>query len=194
MGLLVVLVLAVVIARKQAAGEAWRVPLLPEDEIEARIPEALARLDKLEATDQRKSSGQLAGQIVGALLYMAVFGAVISYAMQCLSFILLRRRLPNIARPYRSPVGRWGAGIAGVIALVSLYSNADYRPGVYGTLIYFVLGIVYFAVAGRKRLVLSPEEELALTSGEHGHPETEGYGTTHVTDIPAADQAVAEDR
>jgi ethanolamine permease len=69
---------------------------------------------------------------VGALLYMAVFGAVISYFMQRLSFILLRRRLPNIARPYRSPVGQWGAGIAGVIALVSLvslYSNADYRPG-----------------------------------------------------------------
>jgi ethanolamine permease len=131
---------------------------------------------------------------VGALLYMAVFGAVISYFMQCLSFILLRRRLPNIARPYRSPVGRWGAGIAGVIALVSLYSNADYRPGVYGTLIYFVLGIVYFAVAGRKRLVLSPEEELALTSGEHGHPETEGYGSTHLTDIPAADQEVAKER
>jgi len=143
-----------------------------------------------------KSSGQLAGQVVGALLYMAVFGAVISYFMQCLSFILLRRRLPNIARPYRSPVGEWGAGIAGLIALVSLislYSNPDYRPGVYGTLIYFLLGIVYFAVSGRKRLVLSPEEEFALTSGEHGHPETEGYGTTHVTDIPAADQTVAKE-
>jgi ethanolamine permease len=143
-----------------------------------------------------KSEGQLAGQIVGALLYMAVFGAVISYFMQCLSFILLRRRLPHIARPYRSPVGEWGAGIAGVIALVSLvslYSNADYRPGVYGTLIYFLAGILYFAIAGRHRLVLSPEEEFALTSGEHGHPETEGYGTTHVTDIPAADQAVAKE-
>jgi len=93
---------------------------------------------------------------------------------------------PNIERPYRSPVGVWGAAVAGVIALISLislYSNVDYRPGVYGTLIYFVLGVAYFAIAGRHRLVLSPEEEFALTRGEHGHPEREGYGSTRVTDI-----------
>jgi ethanolamine permease len=127
-----------------------------------------------------------AGQIVGALLYMAVFGAVISYFMQCLSFVLLRRKYPDIRRPYRSPVGEWGAAVAGLIALVSLislYSNEDYRPGVYGTLIYFVLGVVYFAVSGRNRLVLSPEEEFAVTRGEHGHPEREGYGSTRVADI-----------
>jgi ethanolamine permease len=63
---------------------------------------------------------------------------------------------------------------------VSIFLNSSYRPGVYGVAIYFVLGVVYFAVAGRHRLVLSPEEEFALTQGEHGHPETEGYGTTHV--------------
>jgi ethanolamine permease len=139
--------------------------------------------------------GGAAGQIVGALLYMAVFGAVVSYAMQCLSFILLRRKLPRIERPYRSPVGEWGAGIAGaiaVISLISLYSNSTYRPGVYGTLIYFVLGIAYFAIAGRHRLVLSPEEEFAMTRGEHGHPEREGYGTTHVTDIDAEAAAPRE--
>jgi ethanolamine permease len=116
--------------------------------------------------------------------------------MQCLSFIMLRRRLPHIVRPYRSPVGEWGAGIAGAIALVSLislYLNSDYRPGVVGTLVYFVLGIAYFAFAGRHRLVLSPEEEFALTSGEHGHPEIEGYGKTHVTDIPATGQEPVRD-
>jgi ethanolamine permease len=132
------------------------------------------------------AGGLVAGQIVGALLYMAVFGAVISYAMQCLSFILLRRNLPNITRPYRSPVGVWGAGIAGVIAviaLISLYANEAYRPGVVGTLVYFAIGILYFALVGRHRLVLSPEEEFALTLGEHGHPETEGYGKTSVAEI-----------
>ena len=130
----------------------------------------------------------VAGQVVGALLYMAVFGAVISYAMQCASFIQLRRKLPNIERPYRSPVGVWGAGIAGVIAvisLISLYANETYRPGVVGTLIYFLVGILYFALVGRHRLVLSPEEEFALTAGQHGDPAAEGYGKTSVADIKA---------
>jgi ethanolamine permease len=132
--------------------------------------------------------GELAADVVAAVLTMAVFGAVISYAMQCLSFILLRRKLPEIERPYRSPVGVVGAGIAGLIAvvsLVSLYLDESYRPGVVATAIYFVLGILYFAIAGRKRLVLSPEEEFALTKGEHGHPETEGYGKTHVGEVQA---------
>jgi len=125
-----------------------------------------------------QQGGELAGKVVGALLYMAVFGAVISYAMQCLSFILLRQKMPHIQRPYRSPVGEWGAAIAGIIAivsLVSLYGNADYRPGVVGTLVYFVLGLLYFAIAGRHRLVLSPEEEFALTKGERGIPDEAGF-------------------
>ena len=135
-----------------------------------------------------KSGGRFAGQIVGAVLVMSVFGAVISYFMQCLSFILLRIRLPHIQRPYRSLVGIPGAAIAGIIALislVSLYLTDTYRPGVVGTLIYFVLGILYFAIAGRHRLVLSPEEEFALTRGERGHPEVEGYGKTHVGEVEA---------
>jgi hypothetical protein len=41
--------------------------------------------------------------------------------------------------------------------------------------------LIYFAIAGRKRLVLSPEEEFALTKGERGVPEV-SYGTS------AADQ------
>jgi ethanolamine permease len=121
-----------------------------------------------------------------ALLTMAVFGAVISYFMQMLSFIMLRRKLPNIARPYRSPLGIWGAAIAGIIALVSLvslYLDKTYRPGVVGTAIWFVLGLIYFAVSGRNKLVLSPEEEFALTQGEHGKPQEEGYGTTHVGEV-----------
>ena len=116
----------------------------------------------------------LGAQIVAALLNMAVFAAVISYVLQMTSFVLLRQKLPNIARPYRSPWGVPGAVVAGVlaaIALISIFLNEGYRPGVYGVAIYYILGVVYFAIAGRTRLVLSPEEEFALTRGEKGVPQ-----------------------
>jgi ethanolamine permease len=131
---------------------------------------------------------QYEGTAGAALLSMAVFGAVISYFMQMVSFIRLRSKMPNIERPYRSPVGVFGAALAGLVALVplvALFINDAYRPGVYGVAIWFVLGILYFALSGRNKLVLSPEEEFALTQGEHGHPEEEGYGKTHVADTQA---------
>jgi ethanolamine permease len=109
------------------------------------------------------------GTVGAALLSMAVFGAVISYFFQCVSFVLLRRRLPNIERPYRSPLGEWGAIVAAVIALISLVAlfwNDDYRPGVYGVAVFYLVAVAYFALAGRHRLVLSPEEEFAMDHHE----------------------------
>jgi ethanolamine permease len=138
---------------------------------------------------------QYTGTAGAALLRMAVSGTVISYFMQMLSFIRLRRNMPNIQRPYRSPVGIFGAAVAGLIALISLvalFLNDAYRPGVYGVAIWFVLALLYFALSGRNKLVLSPEEEFAMTRGEHGHPETEGYGTTHVADTTATDTTVPD--
>jgi ethanolamine permease len=119
--------------------------------------------------------------IGGTLLNMAVFGAMLSYALQGLSFILLRVRMPHIARPYRSPLGNVGAAVTILIALVTLYyqlKDPVYQKGVFGAAIWYILGILCFALVGRHRLVLSPEEEFALTKGAHGHPETEGYGKT----------------
>ena len=55
------------------------------------------------------------------ILSMAVFGALIAYAMQCLAFIMLRVKYPNIERPYRSPLGIPGALIALIISLATLY-------------------------------------------------------------------------
>ncbi len=125
-----------------------------------------------------------------ALLTMAVFGAVISYVMQMVAFVLLRRNKPDIERPYRSRLGVGGAVVAAVIAavsLISLFFNPDYRPGVVGVAIWFVLAIAYFAIAGRHKLVLSPEEEFATTGGQHGaHLESEGYGHTRVSDIDSS--------
>ena len=81
---------------------------------------------------QQKTLGRA---IVAALLNMAVFAAVISYIMQMTSFVMLRQKLPNIERPYRSRWGVPGAVIAGALAatsLIAIFLNSAYRPGVYG--------------------------------------------------------------
>lgn len=103
--------------------------------------------------------------IGGTLLNMAVFGAMISYGLQAISFIRLRRKLPHIERPYRSPLGIPGAWITLAIAAVTLIvqlRDPVYQNGVYGAAIWYLLGIGYFAVYGRKTLVYSPEEAFAI--------------------------------
>jgi ethanolamine permease len=110
--------------------------------------------------------------IGGTLLNMAVFGAMISYAMQGLSFIVLRNRMPNITRPYRSPVGVPGATVTIVVAVVTIYFQLQdpvYRNAVYYVAAFYALGLLYFALYGRNQLILSPEEEFALSRGEKGH-------------------------
>lgn len=115
------------------------------------------------------SSADRGSVIGGTLLNMAVFGAMISYIMQAISFILLRTRYPNILRPYKSPFGILGAALTVILALITIWfqlSDAVYRAGVIGVAIWFAIGIIYFAIFGRHRLVLSPEEEFAISRGE----------------------------
>jgi ethanolamine permease len=115
------------------------------------------------------------GSPVGAvLLNMAVFGALISYVMQALAFVLLRRRFPHLHRPFRSPVGTAGAVVALVICVVTLvflFLNPDYRNGVFGAAAWYLLGLLYFAAYARKRLVRAPEEQFAIERGG-AEPET----------------------
>ena len=124
---------------------------------------------------QRRSGATDRG---GAAEHGGVRGGDLVHRCRCISFILLRRKLPNIERPYRSPWGVAGAVIAGVIAVVSLVSiflNEAYRPGVYGVAVVLrPRRDLYFAIAGRHRLVLSPEEEFALTAGRAGRSRAGG--------------------
>jgi len=111
--------------------------------------------------------GADAGAVIGGtLLNMAVFGATISYGFQAISFILLRKNLPHIERPYRSPLGVPGAFVTLVIAIVTLVMQLQdpvYRVGVYCAAIWYAVGLVYFAVYARNHLVHSPEEEFATS-------------------------------
>jgi ethanolamine permease len=103
--------------------------------------------------------------IGGTLLNMAVFGAMCSYIAQAVSFILLRKHHAHIERPYKSPFGNPGAWITLIIAFVTIFyqlSDSTYRSGVIGVAIWFAVAILYFALVGRHRLILSPEEEFAL--------------------------------
>ncbi|MEQ1671426.1 MAG: ethanolamine permease [Hyphomicrobium sp.] len=107
--------------------------------------------------------------IGGTLLNMAVFGAMFSYIMQGLSYIQLKRKFPNIERPYKSPLGVFGAALTVIIGLVTIYMQLQdpmYITGVLWVAAWFAIGIVYFALIGRHKLILSPEEEFAMSKGE----------------------------
>jgi ethanolamine permease len=100
---------------------------------------------------------------------MAVFGAMFSYILQAVSFILLRKNQPHMVRPYVSPLGIPGAVVTIVIAVVTLLyqvQDPNFFKGVVWVALWFAVGIVYFAVHGRRRLILSPEEEFALEHGQ----------------------------
>jgi ethanolamine permease len=106
------------------------------------------------------------GALIGSvLLNMAVFGAMFSYILQAVSFILLRRNYPNIDRPYRSPFGIAGAVATIVIAAVTLWyqiQDPNFSKGVLWVGVWFLAGLAWFAAVGRHRLILSPEEEFAM--------------------------------
>ncbi len=109
-----------------------------------------------------------AGAIGGTLLNMAVAGAMLAYFMQGLSYIQLKRRFPHIQRPYVSPFGMAGAGATMLIAAVTLYfqfTDPVFRQGVIGVAIYYAVMMAYFLLVGRHKLILSPEEDFALSKG-----------------------------
>jgi ethanolamine permease len=106
--------------------------------------------------------GETAGAVV---LNIAVWGAVVAYVLQMASYLALRHRLPDLARPYRSPTGRAGAVVAGALALVVFAGQAldeGYRSAIVAIGVVYGVGLVAFAVFGRNRLVLSPEELAAV--------------------------------
>jgi ethanolamine permease len=117
------------------------------------------------------SVGAEAGAAVigGTLLNMAVAGAMLAYFMQGMSYIVLKKKFPNLHRPYVSPFGIAGAVVCMVIAAVTLYfqlTDPVFQKGVLGVAIYYAIMMAYFLVHGRHKLILSPEEEFALTKGQ----------------------------
>ncbi|MFJ9688642.1 ethanolamine permease [Streptomyces bacillaris] len=99
----------------------------------------------------------------GRMLNVAVFGATISYALMALSHIVLRRREPELPRPYRTPGGAGTSSVAFVLACSALVATflVD-RDAAFIALGVYAVALAYFAFYSRHRLVAgAPEEEFA---------------------------------
>lgn len=111
----------------------------------------------------------LPGVHVDAILVTAaVLAAIVSYILQMLSFLVLRRHLPNMKRPYVSPLGATGAMTTLVIALaacVLMLFEPSYRQGMLGCTIIYVLSVLYFVIRRPRPRSAVPEEAFALAQG-----------------------------
>jgi ethanolamine permease len=98
----------------------------------------------------------------GALMInIAVFGATVSYVLMLVSHIVLRRREPELERPYRTPGGVATTGIALVLACAAVVATffVDEKAAAI-TAGAFLLFMAYFWFYSRHRLVAeAPEEE-----------------------------------
>jgi ethanolamine permease len=115
------------------------------------------------------------------LIQISVFAALITYIVMMLAYIVLKRREPNLERPYKAPGGVVMPAIAMVIAIVSLFAGIVYttvtRWTIAWTVVAFLLGLVYFWLYSRRRLVAeAPEEEFAIIEKAEAELDTAGGG------------------
>ncbi|MGH2415346.1 MAG: amino acid permease, partial [Microcystaceae cyanobacterium] len=92
------------------------------------------------------------GAVRQMLLNMSVFGALISYILVMFSYIKLKSSRPDLPRPYTSPLGiqgaSLGAGLA-IFAVLACLTVPDYRPGLWGILLFLFVAMLYFWFSGK---------------------------------------------
>ena len=107
----------------------------------------------------------------GFLVSMIGFAGMVSYLLQSISFIRLRKRFPGIHRPFVSPLGNFGAYFTILVCIVTLgylFINPVYQWAAVTVLVWYLIGLAYFMFYRRHHLILSPEEEFAVSGGVHG--------------------------
>jgi ethanolamine permease len=101
------------------------------------------------------------------LIQISVFAALITYIVMMVAYLRLRVKEPNLPRPYKAPGGAFMPTIALIIAVISLSAGVVYttvtRWTIFWTVVAFLVGMAYFLLYSRRRLVAeAPEEEFAL--------------------------------
>jgi ethanolamine permease len=101
------------------------------------------------------------------IVQISVFGALVTYVLMMASFIVLRRREPDLPRGYRAPGGEATATVALVLAVLAMSAGFFYTAAARWTIIATIgailAGLAYFALYSRHRLVAeAPEEEFAV--------------------------------
>jgi ethanolamine permease len=95
------------------------------------------------------------------MINIAVFGATVSYVLMMISHIVLRRREPDLERPYVTPGGTLTTGVALVLAMAAVVATFFVDEEAAGiTAIIFLVAVAYFWFFSRHRLIAdAPEEE-----------------------------------
>jgi ethanolamine permease len=113
--------------------------------------------------------GSFAGQSLTAnIVTMSVLGAIVMYIVSMLSLFVLRRRDPDMERPYKTPFYPVFPAIALGCAMISLVAMVYYNLAVTGVFVGIVgLAYVYFLATRHRReqapldAMLEAPEELA---------------------------------
>ena len=111
-----------------------------------------------------------AGTLIGSvLLKMAVFGAMLSYLSHAAAFLVLRSDYPRLPRPFTSPIGRFGGWMTIAICLITMVSQVQdplFLQGSFWVVVWLGLGIGYYVLEARHRLILTPDEDAARKAAE----------------------------
>ena len=112
-----------------------------------------------------------------AAILTARFGDRVDLCLSPLMNIVLDARLPDLDG-IRTLIFTSANGVAAYLAAQGPKTLPCYTVGdatahaaILGVALYYAITILYFSLVGRKRLVLSPEEEFAMS---RGHAEDRG--------------------
>lgn len=108
----------------------------------------------------------LSSSAIPIILTTAVFAATVTYILMLVSGLVLRRRRPDLRRPFKVPGGQYTAGVGIILAIILLPAGvAEYPIAILLAALVFGAFAAYYAFYSRHHLASqSIDEELNLIS------------------------------